>query len=119
MKLAPQPSRVPPRREPLAVIHDGPEHYMLQSEAGYIDARPLTASSAKSSCNARPDHTVGSNSALGPRNGYVRHTPGSDQTADTPERPFRAMCRHPHGWASHLIRCTIANRGWVAGHGAG
>jgi len=31
---------------------------MLQSEAGYIDARPLTASSTKSSCNARPDHTL-------------------------------------------------------------
>src|SRR5580704_16823166 len=29
-----------------ADIHDGPEQ-MLQSEAGYIDARPLTASSAK------------------------------------------------------------------------
>jgi len=35
-------------------IHDGPEHNTLQSEAGYIDARPLTASSAKSTCNARP-----------------------------------------------------------------
>ena len=32
----------------------------LQSEAGYIDARPLTANSTKSSCNARPDHTSGS-----------------------------------------------------------
>src|SRR5260221_9699588 len=29
-----------------ADIHDGPEH-MLQSEAGYIDARPLNASSTK------------------------------------------------------------------------
>jgi len=29
----------------------------LRSEAGYIDARPLIASSTKSSCNARPDHT--------------------------------------------------------------
>jgi hypothetical protein len=33
---------------------------MLQSEAGYIDARPLTANSTKFSCNARPDHTYGS-----------------------------------------------------------
>src|SRR5882757_9370958 len=33
---------------------------MLQSETGYIDARPLTTSSAKSACNARPDHTYGS-----------------------------------------------------------
>jgi len=29
-------------------------------KAGYIDARPLTAGSAKSTCNARPDHTSGS-----------------------------------------------------------
>ena len=29
-----------------ADIHDGPEQ-MLQSKAGYIDARPLTGSSAK------------------------------------------------------------------------
>jgi hypothetical protein len=28
-------------------IHDGPEHNTLQSEAGYIEARPLTATSAK------------------------------------------------------------------------
>ena len=33
----------------------------LQSKAGYINARPLTASSAKSTCNARPDHTLGQN----------------------------------------------------------
>src|SRR5438270_520099 len=32
----------------------------LQSKAGYIDARPLTASSTKASCDARPDHTFGS-----------------------------------------------------------
>jgi hypothetical protein len=31
----------------------------LQSKAGYIDARPLTAIAAKSTCNARPDHTLG------------------------------------------------------------
>jgi hypothetical protein len=29
----------------------------LQSKAGYIDARPLTTNSSKSSCYARPDHT--------------------------------------------------------------
>jgi hypothetical protein len=40
-----------------ADIHDGPEH-MLQSEAGYIDARPLTPQFDKTSCNARPDHTL-------------------------------------------------------------
>jgi hypothetical protein len=31
----------------------------LQHKAGYIDARPPTASSSKSSCYARPDHTLG------------------------------------------------------------
>ena len=31
----------------------------LQSKAGYIDARPLTTSSTKTSCGARPDHTLG------------------------------------------------------------
>src|SRR5450759_2123458 len=30
-----------------ADIHDGPEHNTLQSEAGYIDAKPHTASSTK------------------------------------------------------------------------
>ena len=40
---------------------------MLQSKAGYIDARPLTASSAKSTCNARPDHTLGQNPTNGRR----------------------------------------------------
>ena len=33
-------------------------------EAAYIDARPPTASSTKPSCNARPDHTSGSDSDL-------------------------------------------------------
>src|SRR5258708_2803480 len=41
-----------------ADIHGGPEQ-KLQSEAGYIDARPQTDSSTKTSCNARPDHTFG------------------------------------------------------------
>ena len=31
----------------------------LQRKAGYIDARPPTASSSKFSCYARPDHTLG------------------------------------------------------------
>src|SRR6201993_5463213 len=30
---------------------------MLQSEAGYIDARPQPTAQRKTSCNARPDHT--------------------------------------------------------------
>jgi tricarballylate dehydrogenase len=40
--------------------NDTPMIVPLQSKAGYIDARPLTASSAKSTCDARPDHTYGS-----------------------------------------------------------
>src|SRR5258708_9304163 len=45
-------------------IHGGTEQ-KLQSEAGYIDARPQTDSSTKTSCNARPDHTFGSQTARG------------------------------------------------------
>src|SRR6516225_4918996 len=33
---------------------------MLQSETVYIDARPHQPGSTKTSCNARPDHTLGS-----------------------------------------------------------
>src|SRR5258707_2702142 len=51
------------RERTRADIHDGPEQ-MLQSKAGYIDARPLTASSTKISCNARPDHTLGHKQTL-------------------------------------------------------
>ena len=40
-------------------IHDGPEQ-PLQSEAGYIDARPQCRQIDKTSCDARPDHTNGS-----------------------------------------------------------
>src|SRR5258708_1097646 len=43
-----------------ADIHGGPEQ-KLQSEAGYIDARPQTDSSTKTSCNAGAEHTNGSN----------------------------------------------------------
>jgi hypothetical protein len=39
----------------------------LQSKAGYIDARPLTANLAKSTCNARPDHTLGLGCVKTPR----------------------------------------------------
>ena len=43
-----------------ADIHDGPEHNTLQSEAGYIDADRICQVD-ETSCNARPDHTLGSN----------------------------------------------------------
>ena len=42
-----------------ADIHGGPEHDTLQYEAGYIDARPTSNRSTKTSCDARPDHTMG------------------------------------------------------------
>jgi hypothetical protein len=45
---------------------------MLQSETGYIDARPLTTTSAKSTCNARPDHTSGSKPEVAPVERHVR-----------------------------------------------
>jgi hypothetical protein len=34
---------------------------MLQTEAGYIDARPQTCSPIETSCDARPDHISGRN----------------------------------------------------------
>jgi hypothetical protein len=46
---------------------------------------------AKSTCNARPDHTCGSNSEVGARNRHVRFPPDSDQTADIAGGPFRAI----------------------------
>ena len=67
---------------------------MFQSKAGYIDARPLTASSTKISCNARPDHTFGSNPdfLLGGR------TSAS------------AECRHWSGRAVRWSSCAILLR---------
>ena len=43
-----------------ADVHDGPGHNTLQSEAGYIDARPQSRQTDETSCDARPDHTNGS-----------------------------------------------------------
>jgi hypothetical protein len=49
-----------------ADIHGGPEHDTLQYEAGYIDARPTSDRSTKTSCDARPDHTSGPLAEVGP-----------------------------------------------------
>ena len=38
----------------------------LQSEAGYIDARPQSRQIDETSCDARPDHTYGHNLPLRP-----------------------------------------------------
>src|ERR1700692_2492745 len=57
-----------------ADIHGGPEQ-KLQSEAGYIDARPQTDSSTKTPCNARPDHTFGSKAPFRPFADHFRSNP--------------------------------------------
>ena len=57
-----------------ADIHGGPEQ-KLQSEAGYIDARPLTTRSTKTSCNARPDHTSGSAPEIPRASRHLRFVP--------------------------------------------
>src|SRR5438045_1234502 len=66
----------------------------LQSKAGYIDARPLTASSTKPL--ATHGRTIQSghepNNSL--RAYWVRCTPNSDRIADMPERLKRANRRH-------------------------
>jgi hypothetical protein len=49
-----------------ADIHGGPEHDTLQYEAGYIDARPTSDRSTKTSCDARPDHTSGPKPDIAP-----------------------------------------------------
>jgi hypothetical protein len=56
----------------------------LQSKAGYIDARPLTAIAAKSTCNARPDHTFGSIATEMGSPHDVRLSPNSGGIADIP-----------------------------------
>src|ERR1700738_84022 len=69
-----------------ADIHDGPEH-MLQSEAGYIDARPLNASSTK------PLATHGRTIHLGHfgRFWHIRHMSG---LGTIPEMLARCRTRH-------------------------
>jgi hypothetical protein len=57
---------------------------MLQSKAGYIDARPFTASSTKSTCDARPDHTSGSLAPFRASCGYFRSFPGSKHRSTLP-----------------------------------
>src|ERR1700726_1532367 len=73
-----------------ADVHGGPEQ-KLQSEAGYIDARPQTDSSTKTSCNARPDHTYGSNSEVESHSRRVRSTPINGHRRTGPTGPFRAI----------------------------
>ena len=58
---------------------------MLQLEAGYIDARPLTANSSKSSCYARPDHTLGHKQTF---------AESERKSALPPKADFRVTHRH-------------------------
>src|ERR1700682_4424556 len=91
-----------------ADIHGGPEQ-KLQSEAGYIDARPQTDSSTKTSCNARPDHTFGSNSEVGPLERHVRSTPNSRRRRTTAPCPGCAIDRdrgEPRGSAPPTPPCV-------------
>ena len=79
---------------------------MPQSKAGYIDARPLTANSTKTSCDARPDHTFGSFTTFA-HFWHVRFTPkatpgggsksdanGMDRPCSCPQRPAES------GWGA-------------------
>src|ERR1700681_815422 len=64
-----------------ADIHDGPEQ-MLQSKAGYIDARPLTASSAK------PLATHGRTIHEGPTEKYSERSAVGTVITDRPPLAF-------------------------------
>jgi len=64
-----------------ADIHDGPEHNALQSEAGYIDARPQSRQIVDTSCDARPDHTIGSITPDQVLGCHFRTTPDSGYAA--------------------------------------
>jgi hypothetical protein len=66
----------------------------LQSKAGYIDARPFTASSTKTSCDARPDHTFRS----------LRVAFGGLLTIQTAEQASDMRYRHP---AQHQLTATV------------
>ena len=56
----------------------------LQSEAGYIDARPLTTNSTKLSCDARPDHTLGQSRRSHRVRGMSAFAPNSGRSAALP-----------------------------------
>jgi hypothetical protein len=77
---------------------------MLQSKAGYIDARPLTANSAKSSCNARLDHTCGSIASFRPWFGHFRSTPrnGHSQTAPACRKSAKTGSDKPYSITSSV-----------------
>src|ERR1700751_2360912 len=64
-----------------ADIHDGPEH-TLQSEAGYIDARPLSAGSMKPlATHGRTIHSGHTTAGVVGPSGLARSTPDSKHWA--------------------------------------
>ena len=85
----------------------------LQSKAGYIDARPPTASSAKSTCNARPDHTFGSKAEVCPLARHVRSALKSRHRHATRSGPVRAIHDILHRSIQHIIRSS--GRRWHRG----
>jgi hypothetical protein len=99
---------------------------MLQRKAGYIDARPLAANSTKFSCNARPDHTLGSiASFLTPsdqvgsaasRRPTERARPAADRDILAPlERAWGVERCIRSAWAASNCNCRANLRSWTAG----
>jgi hypothetical protein len=87
---------------------------MLQSQAGYIDARPLTANSTKFSCNARPDHTSGSIRTSALRHSDVQR---NDPTHAASRRPTGGCsmchCRACSHWRRPSRRRARERMGWL------
>jgi hypothetical protein len=78
-------------------------------EAGYIDARPLTANSTKTSCDARPDHTLGQTrtSANGePVSGFTLK--GEAIPPPAPHKCHERTSAHSHHRAEMLGRILVA-----------
>jgi hypothetical protein len=89
-----------------ADIHDGPEHKPLQTEAGYIDARPQRRQIDENSCDARPDHTSGSVSD-------TRACPRRRQLS-----PKAAMAQ-PRSAGSHGLPAIVRDGWWSRGSAPG
>src|SRR5215831_10808251 len=87
-----------------ADIHGGPEHSTLQSEAGYIDARPQADSSTKASCNARPHHTFGSAYDVPIHTEVVAHPPCSGPWSG---RSMSMARRSPSSFTDCEAGCSV------------
>src|SRR6059058_2854630 len=95
-----------------ADIHDGPEHNTLQSEAGYIDARPHLPGRRNLLQRAAGPYTP------------LWHTRNGHRPARLTFRAVDSDRHKPLGW--HFVkarwRCGVIRRtnvrSWIAGHGA-